>query len=55
LLFGAYKLSAVWGSIGAKCDSLGALREGIVFDVKGDRSGSIASELAGIISLEGKL
>jgi hypothetical protein len=54
LLFGERKLLVIWGSFRAEWHSLGAMGKRAAFNVEGSGS-SVASELAGLKSFEGKL
>jgi hypothetical protein len=55
LLFCRSDLSAVRGSLCAKGQSLGAIKERAAFNVEGLSSSPVASGLASIIACNGKL
>ena len=55
MLFGKGKFPTVWWVFEDKWDTSGAIREVLVFDVKGARSSPLTSESAGLEGLEGKL
>jgi hypothetical protein len=55
LLFSARELKARRRSFCARGDSFGAFSKSTVIDGKRRRSSAVASELAGVESLEGKL
>ena len=55
MLFGKGKFPTVWWFFEDKWDSSGAIREVMVFDIEGARSSPLASKLAVLEGLEGKL